>query len=411
MEIKEELELLKKGVEEMVSEEELLKKLERCRKEGRPLKVKAGFDPTAPDLHLGHTVLIQKLKQFQDLGHQVIFLIGDFTGMIGDPTGRSETRKALTPDEIQENARTYQEQVFKILDPGKTVVAFNSQWLSALGAEGMIRLAARYTVARMLERDDFKKRFRDGVAIYIHEFLYPLLQGYDSVALEADVELGGTDQRFNLLVARDIQREYGQEPEVIMMLPILEGLDGVNKMSKSLGNYVGITEPPGEMFGKLMSISDDLMWRYYELLSDLTPAEILAKREAVARGDIHPKRAKMDLAREIVARFHGGEAAVRAEEEFERVFKEGRLPSEMPEFTIVTDKRTVWLPRIITAVRFARSTSEAIRAIQQGSVRWDGERITDRDAEIPCDDGEHVLKYGKKRFARIRFDVRSSGEG
>jgi len=411
VEIKEELELLKKGVEEMVSEEELLKKLERCRKEGRPLKVKAGFDPTAPDLHLGHTVLIQKLKQFQDLGHQVIFLIGDFTGMIGDPTGRSETRKALTPDEIQENARTYQEQVFKILDPGKTVVAFNSQWLSALGAEGMIRLAARYTVARMLERDDFKKRFRDGVAIYIHEFLYPLLQGYDSVALEADVELGGTDQRFNLLVARDIQREYGQEPEVIMMLPILEGLDGVNKMSKSLGNYVGITEPPGEMFGKLMSISDDLMWRYYELLSDLTPAEILAKREAVARGDIHPKRAKMDLAREIVARFHGGEAAVRAEEEFERVFKEGRLPSEMPEFTIVTDKRTVWLPRIITAVRFARSTSEAIRAIQQGSVRWDGERITDRDAEIPCDDGEHVLKYGKKRFARIRFDVRSSGEG
>ncbi|RLD96350.1 MAG: tyrosine--tRNA ligase, partial [Aquificota bacterium] len=268
MDIKEEVELLKKGVEEMVSEEELLKKLERSRKEGRPLKVKAGFDPTAPDLHLGHTVLIQKLKQFQDLGHQVVFLIGDFTGMIGDPTGRAEARKALTPQEVEENAGTYQEQVFKILDPDKTIVAFNSEWLSPLGAEGMIRLAAKYTVARMLERDDFKKRFKEGVPIYIHEFLYPLLQGYDSVALEADVELGGTDQRFNLLVARDIQREYGQEPEVIMMLPILEGLDGVQKMSKSLGNYVGITEPPQEMFGKLMSISDELMWRYYELLSD-----------------------------------------------------------------------------------------------------------------------------------------------
>lgn len=411
MDVKEELELLKKGVEEMVSEEELLKKLEKSRKEGRPLRVKAGFDPTAPDLHLGHTVLIQKLKQFQDLGHEVIFLIGDFTGMIGDPTGRSETRKALTPEEVKENARTYQEQVFKILDPEKTIVAFNSEWISALGSEGMIRLAAKYTVARMLERDDFKHRFKEGIPIYIHEFLYPLLQGYDSVALRADVELGGTDQRFNLLVARDIQREYGQEPEVIMMLPILEGLDGVNKMSKSLGNYVGITEPPQEMFGKLMSISDELMWRYYELLSDLSPGQIGAKKEAVARGELHPKRAKMDLAREIVARFHGAEAAARAEEEFERVFKERQLPREMPEFTVVADREAVWLPRILTAIRFARSTSEAIRAIQQGSVRWDGERITDKDTEIPCDDREHVLKYGKKRFARIRFDVRKGGEG
>jgi len=409
VDIKEELELLKKGVEEMVSDEELLKKLERSRKEGRPLKVKAGFDPTAPDLHLGHTVLIQKLKQFQDLGHQVVFLIGDFTGMIGDPTGRAEARKALSHQEVEENARTYQEQVFKILDPDKTIVAFNSEWLSPLGAEGMIRLAAKYTVARMLERDDFKKRFKEGVPIYIHEFLYPLLQGYDSVALEADVELGGTDQRFNLLVARDIQREYGQEPEVIMMLPILEGLDGLQKMSKSLGNYVGITEPPQEMFGKLMSISDELMWRYYELLSDLSPAEISVKREMVAKGELHPKRAKMDLAREIVARFHGEEAAQKAEEEFERVFKERQLPSEMPEFTIVSEKEAVWLPRILTAVRFARSTSEAIRAIHQGGVRWDGDRITDKDTEIPCDDREHVLKYGKKRFARIRFDVRSGG--
>ena len=409
MDIREEMELLKKGVEEIIDEEELFKKLERSRKEGRPLTVKAGFDPTAPDLHLGHTVLIQKLKQFQDLGHRVVFLIGDFTGMIGDPTGQSETRRALTSQEVQKNAQTYKEQVFKILDPEKTVVAFNSQWLSALGAEGMIKLAAKYTVARMLERDDFKNRYREGVPIYIHEFLYPLLQGYDSVALKADVEIGGTDQRFNLLVARDIQREYAQEPEVVMMLPILEGLDGVHKMSKSLGNYVGITEPPQEMFGKLMSISDELMWRYYELLSDLSPGEIRTLKEKVASGALHPKRAKMNLAKEIVARFHGPEAAEMAEEEFERVFKEKKLPTEMPEFTVTSQGEKIWLARILTAVNFARSTSEAIRAIQQGGVRWDGERITDKDAEIPCDDKEHVLKYGKKRFARIRFDVKKGG--
>jgi len=409
VDIREEMELLKKGVEEIIDEEELFKKLERSRKEGRPLTVKAGFDPTAPDLHLGHTVLIQKLKQFQDLGHRVVFLIGDFTGMIGDPTGQSETRKALTPQEVQKNAQTYKEQVFKILDPEKTVVAFNSQWLSALGAEGMIKLAAKYTVARMLERDDFKNRYREGVPIYIHEFLYPLLQGYDSVALKADVEIGGTDQRFNLLVARDIQREYAQEPEVVMMLPILEGLDGVHKMSKSLGNYVGITEPPQEMFGKLMSISDELMWRYYELLSDLSPGEIRTLKEKVASGALHPKRAKMNLAKEIVARFHGPEAAEMAEEEFERVFKEKKLPTEMPEFTVTSQGEKIWLARILTAVNFARSTSEAIRAIQQGGVWWDTERITDRDAEIPCDDKEHILKYGKKRFARIRFDVKKGG--
>lgn len=411
MEIKDEMEILEKGVEELVLEEELLKKLERSRKEGRPLKVKAGFDPTAPDLHLGHTVLIQKLKQFQDLGHEVIFLIGDFTGMIGDPTGRSETRSALTPEEVQENARTYKEQVFKILNPERTIVAFNSGWLSSLGSEGMIHLAAKYTMARMLERDDFKNRFRDGVPIYIHEFMYPLLQGYDSVALEADVELGGTDQRFNLLVARDIQREYGQEPEVIMMLPILEGLDGVQKMSKSLGNYVGITESPDEMFGKLMSISDELMWKYYQLLSDLSPADIRRIREEVERGELHPKRAKMDLAGEIVARFHSQEAACKAEERFERIFREKQTPTEMPEFTVITDRDRVWLARILTSIRFARSNSEAIRAIEQGGVRWDGERITDRDTEIPCDSGEHVLKYGKKRWAKVRFDVRKGGQG
>ncbi len=409
MDIREEMELLAKGVEEIIDEGELLRKLERSRRDGKPLVIKAGFDPTAPDLHLGHTVLIQKLKQFQDIGHKVVFLIGDFTGMIGDPTGQSETRKALTPQEVQENAQTYKEQVFKILDPEKTVVSFNSQWLSPLGAEGMIKLAAKYTVARMLERDDFKGRYREGVPVYIHEFLYPLLQGYDSVALKADVEVGGTDQRFNLLVARDIQREYGQEPEVVMMLPILEGLDGVHKMSKSLGNYVGITEPPQEMFGKLMSISDELMWKYYELLSSLPPVETQALKERVMEGGLHPKRAKMDLAKEIVACFYSQEAAQKAEEEFERVFKERKLPTEMPEFTVISQGGKIWLARILTAIRFARSTSEAIRAIQQGGVRWDGKRITDRDAEIPCDDKEHVLKYGKKRFAQVRFDVRRGG--
>lgn len=406
MEIKEELALIRRGVEEMISEEELAKKLQRSKREGKPLRVKAGFDPTAPDLHLGHTVLLQKMKQFQDLGHEVIFLIGDFTGMIGDPTARSETRRTLTPEEVEANARTYKEQVFKILDPEKTIVAFNSQWLSNLGAEGIIELAAKYTVARILERDDFKKRYQDGMPIHIHEFLYPLLQGYDSLALNADVELGGTDQRFNLLVARDIQKEYGQEPEVIIMMPILEGLDGVQKMSKSLGNYVGITEPPNKIYGKMMSISDELMWRYYGILSNLSLAEILARKRAVEVDEMHPKRVKMDLAREIVARFHSEEAAARAEEEFERIFREKQLPREIPEFTVVTNRDKVWLARIITSIRFAISTSEAVRAIQQGGVRWDGEKITDRDAEIKCDDKEHILKYGKRRFARIRFDVR-----
>jgi len=406
MTVEEEVRLIKRGVEEIISEEELIEKLKKCKKEGRGLRVKAGFDPTAPDLHLGHTVLLNKMKQFQDLGHEVYFLIGDFTGMIGDPTAQTETRKALTPEEVQKNAETYKEQVFKILDPEKTKVVFNSKWLSELQVKGMIELAAKYTVARMLEREDFRKRYEKGIPIHIHEFLYPLLQGYDSVALNADIELGGTDQRFNLLVARDIQREYGQEPEVIIMMPILEGLDGVHKMSKTLGNYVGITEPPFQIYGKLMSISDELMWKYYELLSGLELSEIQKKKIAVEKGELHPKKAKMDLAGEIVARFHGEEAALKAEEEFERVFKEKELPSEIPEFTIVTDKDKIWLPRILTSTRFAISTSEAIRVIQQGGVRWDGVRITDKDAEIECDDKEHVLKYGKRRFAKIRFSVR-----
>ena len=402
----EELSIITRNVVEYISEEELKSKLKRAREESRPLRIKAGFDPTAPDLHLGHTVLLKKLKEFQDLGHEVYFLIGDFTAMIGDPTGRSEVRKALSREEVLKNAETYKEQVFKILDPEKTKVVFNSSWLGKMTAEDMVRLAAKYTVARMLERDDFKKRFKDGVPIFIHEFIYPLMQGYDSVALEADVELGGTDQKFNLLVARDIQREYGQEPEVIMMLPILEGLDGVQKMSKSLGNYVGITEPPSEMYGKLMSISDELMWRYYELLSDLSPQEIAKKKRDVEEGRYHPKRAKMDLAFEIVARFHGVEAAKKAEEEFERVFKLKQLPEDMPEMVIVTTEPKLRITRILTDTRMARSNAEAKRLVQQGGVRWDGERIEDINCEIPCDDKEHILRVGKKKFCRVRFDLR-----
>ncbi len=409
MNVQEQMDILLKGVEDIISPEELEKRLEKSIKENRPLRVKAGFDPTAPDLHLGHTVLLQKMKQFQDLGHQVLFLIGDFTGMIGDPTGRSETRKALTPEQVAENAKTYQEQVFKVLDPEKTQVVFNSTWMNKFTPADMIRLAASYTVARMLERDDFKTRHREGIPIYIHEFFYPLIQGYDSVALEADVELGGTDQRFNLLVAREIQREYGQEPEVIMMMPILEGLDGVQKMSKSLGNYVGVTEAPNQMYGKLMSISDDLMWRYYELLSDLSPSEIQSLKNKVEWELYHPKQAKMDLAREIVARFHGEEAAKEAEAQFEKVFKAKQLPDDMPEFVVATAEDPIWLVRILTAVRYAKSSSEGVRLIQQGAVRWDGQRITDKDTKIPCDKEEHILQVGKKRFAKVRLDLRSNG--
>ena len=407
MTVDEELKILLKGVEEIISEEELRKKLEKSKKENRPLRIKAGFDPTAPDLHLGHTVLLMKMKQFQELGHQVIFLIGDFTAMIGDPTGRSSVRKALTKEEVMENARTYKEQVFKVLDPEKTIIEFNSKWFHKMNTEDIIRLTAKYTVARMLERDDFKKRYEQGIPIYIHEFIYPLMQGYDSVALKADVELGGTDQKFNLLVARDIQREYGQEPEVIMMLPILVGLDGVQKMSKSLGNYVGITEPPNVMYGKLMSISDELMWKYYELLSELSMEEIERKRKAVERGEYHPKRAKMDLAFEIVARYHGEEAAKKAEEEFERVFKMKQLPEEMEEYAVVTDSPNIKLINILTATRMAKSNAEAKRLIAQGGVKWDGEKITDINATIKCDDKEHILKVGKKKFCKVKFDVRS----
>ncbi len=394
----EQLAYLKRGTVEIIEEEELLSKLKRSREKGVPLKVKAGFDPTAPDLHLGHTVLLRKMRHFQDLGHEVYFLIGDFTAMIGDPSGRSETRPPLTKEQVLENAKTYKEQVFKILDPQKTKVVFNSEWMSKFTAEDFIRLCAKYTVARMLEREDFKKRFESRRPIAIHELIYPLIQAYDSVALQADVELGGTDQRFNLLVGRDIQREYGQEPQVIITVPILEGLDGVQKMSKSLGNYVGITESPQEMFGKIMSISDELMWRYYELLTDVPLEEIARWKEEVSAGRINPRDLKMQLAKEIVARYHSPEAAEKAAHEFEKVFSKKGVPEEMPEVLISEAK--VWLPKFLKEQSLVKSTSEGKRLIAQGGVHIDGQKI--KDENFVFSSGKHyVFRVGKKRFLRV----------
>ncbi len=390
---------LRRGTEEIVREEELLERL----RAGRPLRVKAGFDPTAPDLHLGHTVLLNKLRRFQDLGHEAIFLIGDFTAMIGDPSGRSATRPPLTRDEVIENARTYEEQIYKILDPERTLVMFNSSWMGEMDAAGLIRLAARWTVARMLERDDFAKRYAEGRPIAIHEFLYPLIQGYDSVALKADVELGGTDQKFNLLVGRELQRDYGQPPQVIMTLPILEGLDGVQKMSKSLGNYVGITEPPEEQFGKLMSISDTLMWRYFELLSFRPAAEIERLRREVAEGR-NPMEAKFELAEELVGRFHGAEAARRAKEAFIARFRRHELPEDLPETTVAAPGGRIRLANLLKEAGLVPSTSEALRMIRQGAVRIDGERVSDTALEIEAG-GVHVYQVGKRRFARVRVEA------
>jgi tyrosyl-tRNA synthetase len=389
------MELIRRGTEEIISEEELTKKLEESLKTGVPLRIKAGFDPTAPDLHLGHTVLIQKLKHFQELGHHVIFLIGDFTGMIGDPSGKSETRKALTKEEVLKNAETYKEQVFKILDPEKTEVAFNSTWMEAMSAVGMIRLASSYTVARMLERDDFSKRYKENRPISIHEFLYPLVQGYDSVALRSDVELGGTDQKFNLLVGRELQKDHGQRPQNAITVPILEGLDGVNKMSKSLNNYVGISEQPSEMFGKLMSITDELMMRYYLLLSDLSLAEIEQMKKDIAEGALHPMEAKKRLAVEIVTRYWGAQAGADARENFEKVFSNKENPEDMPEF--ISGSKS--LLDIIRELDFAPSNGEAKRTAKQGGVYLDNERIENLDM-IPSA-GEHILKVGKRKFARI----------
>ncbi|OCW98495.1 tyrosine--tRNA ligase [Alishewanella sp. HH-ZS] len=387
---------LKRGCEEILLEEELIAKL----KEGKPLKIKAGFDPTAPDLHLGHTVLINKLRTFQQLGHEVIFLIGDFTGMIGDPSGKNVTRKPLSREDVLANAETYKEQVFKILDPAKTRVAFNSQWMGELGAAGMIKLASRQTVARMLERDDFKKRFANNQSISIHEFLYPLVQGWDSVALAADVEMGGTDQRFNLLMGRELQKEEGMRPQTVMMVPLLEGLDGVQKMSKSLGNYVGITDAPSEMFGKIMSISDDLMWRYYDLLSFRPLAEIQQLKQDVLAG-ANPRDVKILLAKEIIARFHDESAAEAAHQDFIQRFSKNALPDDIPEVVVSTDTASMPIANLLKEAGLVDSTSEAIRMIKQGAVKLNGEhKIDDTKLEIAAGSSE-IYQVGKRKFAKV----------
>jgi len=389
------LDELRRGASELLTEADLTRKLAR----GKPLRVKAGFDPTAPDLHLGHAVLINKMRQFQQLGHTAIFLIGDFTGMIGDPSGKNATRPRLTPDEVQANARTYQAQIFKILDPDKTVIDFNSRWFGAMGAAGMIELAARYTVARMLERDDFARRYKSNQPIAVHEFLYPLVQGYDSVALNADVELGGTDQKFNLLVGRALQADYGQEPQVVLTMPLLEGTDGVHKMSKSLGNYIAIDEPAADMFGKLMSISDELMWRYFELLSSRTAADIRKLRKSVEDGR-NPRDAKFELAVEIVDTYHGRGAGAREQEKFIARFRDGALPEDIPEALIPCPGDSIRLVNVLKESGLAASATAAYRLIDQGAVRLDGERIGDRNAVLEAG-SMHLLQAGKRAFRRV----------
>ena len=394
-EIKEQLHELARGSDEVLPEDGLEAKL----KKGRPLIIKAGFDPTAPDLHIGHTVLINKMRQFQEFGHEVVFLIGDFTGMIGDPSGRDAMRPPLTTEEIQANADTYKEQVFKILDPEATRIEFNSTWMSELGAAGLIKLASHHTVARMLERDDFSKRYKGGVPISIHEFLYPIVQGYDSVALKADVELGGTDQKFNLLVGRQLQQDFDQEPQIVLTMPLLEGLDGVEKMSKSKGNYVGITDAPGEMFGKLMSVSDDLMWRYFELLSFRTLDDIEGLRKRVNEG-MNPRDAKFELALELVERFHDTNAAQAAKEEFIARFREGAMPDEMPELSLESRDGRLGIAHLLKEAGLVSSTSEAFRMIKQGAVRIDGVKVEDRALEIDAG-STNIYQVGKRKFSRV----------
>lgn len=394
--VSEAMAIISRGADEILIPEELEKRL----KENRTLRIKAGFDPTAPDLHLGHTVLINKLRQFQDLGHEVIFLIGDFTGMIGDPTGKNATRPPLSRDEIIENAQTYEHQIFKILDPERTLVVFNSSWMNDMDAADLIQLAAKHTVARMLEREDFHQRYQSGQPIAIHEFLYPLVQGYDSVALKADVELGGTDQKFNLLVGRQLQQVYGQPPQVVLTMPLLEGLDGVQKMSKSLNNYVGIEEPPGEMFGKLMSVSDELMWRYFELLS-FRPLADIEKMRVQAEEGLNPRDIKLQLADELVSRFHGSGAAAHARDEFINRFRHGRLPEEIEEVKLAVDGRSMPLVYALKQAGLTTSTSEARRMIQQGAVRIDGERIEDVEMSLAVADSGYTIQVGKRKFARV----------
>lgn len=386
---------LKRGAEEILLEDELLEKL----KKGKPLKIKAGFDPTAPDLHFGHTVLINKMRQFQQQGHEIIFLIGDFTGMIGDPTGKNVTRKPLTKEDVLANAETYKEQVFKILDPAKTTVAFNSTWMEKLGAAGMLKLASRQTVARMMERDDFKKRYSSGQAIAIHEFMYPLVQGWDSVALEADVELGGTDQKFNLLMGRELQKSEGQRPQTVLMMPLLEGLDGVQKMSKSLNNYIGITDAPNDMFGKIMSISDDLMWRYYELLS-FKPIEVInGYKEGIAAGS-NPRDVKIDLAKELIERFHDLAAAEAAHQEFINRFQKGAVPDDIAEVEVVTENGEIAIANLLKEAGLVTSTSEAMRMIKQGAAKIEGEKIIDNKLVISAGTSA-IYQVGKRKFAQV----------
>ena len=395
VEVEQALALIKRGVEELLPEADLVEKL----KSGRPLRIKAGFDPTAPDLHLGHTVLLNKLKHFQDLGHQILFLIGDFTGAIGDPSGKNVTRPPLSPEQVLQNAETYREQVGKILDPSRMEVVFNSTWMNQLGADGMIRLASRHTVARMLERDDFAKRYAGNQPIAIHEFLYPLCQGYDSVALKADVELGGTDQRFNLLMGRELQKQYGQAQQVVLMMPLLEGLDGVNKMSKSLGNYIGVSEPPNEIFGKVMSVSDELMWRYYELLSFRGLDEIAGLRAEVSAGR-NPRDVKVMLAQELVGRFHGAAAAGAALVDFESRFRQGGIPDDIEEVVLDSAGAGIGIAQALKAAGLTATTSEALRMIDQGGVRLDGDKVSDRGLVLPA--GTTVVaQVGKRKFSRL----------
>ena len=400
--IEKQVELIERGAVAVISRADLVKKLEKSDATGTPLKIKAGFDPTAPDLHLGHTVLIQKLKHFQDLGHEINFLIGDFTGMIGDPTGKSETRKALTVEQVEENAASYKEQIFKILDPEKTKVVFNSTWLNKLTAKDFIMLASQLTVARMLEREDFKVRFENERPISIHEFLYPLIQGYDSVALKADVEIGGTDQLFNLLMGRDLQRVWGQEPQVVITMPLLEGLDGVNKMSKSLGNYIGITEKADDIYGKTMSVSDSLMFRYFELLSDLAEEQIGALKDEMQAGRVHPKAVKQQLARELTSRFYDAVTAQRAEENFEKIFSQHDNPEDMPEVVLPSTAEGIWLPKLLVDTQLVSGTGEARRLIQQNAVSLNGDKVSDIE-HLVTTQGEIILKVGKRRFCKVTF--------
>jgi tyrosyl-tRNA synthetase len=397
---KEQFDIIKRGATEIIVEDDILKKLERSVAGKKPLRIKAGFDPTAPDIHVGHTVLLNKMRQFQDLGHELVFLIGDFTGMIGDPTGKSETRRHLTQEEVLENAKTYQAQIFKILDPVKTKITFNSEWMSKMSAADLIQLAAKHTVARMLEREDFKKRYQAELPISIHEFLYPLIQGYDSVMLKADVELGGTDQKFNLLVGRELQKEFGQEPQSIVMMPLLEGLDGVNKMSKSLGNYIGINEPAKDIFGKVMSVSDVLMLRYYELVSSISLENMVKLKNEIKAGELHPMEAKKRLAAELVDRFCGKGEGLKAREEFEKIFSGRHLPDEIPVVEIAWDGESMKLLKVMALVGVAKSNSEARRLIQQGAVEVNLKPVKDVDAELSSS-GTHTLRVGKKRFVQV----------